>query len=209
MCPSWYKAMYCRPFFPQYFPDYELIIWIDADAWLCNWEAMKLLIRGGEMNGFAIVPEVDRAYPHCFVPRQSVLNNLKQRLLCRLWSRGGGDLPSMPVLNCGVFAMRRDVPYWGIWAEILARALQQGVGPLIEQCALQRGRVQQSDPGLLPAELVQLELCRLLANSGSANSQSAGAAIAVRADFDSVISWIASGRRWTSDVPTTRFGTCG
>ena len=135
MCPSWYKAMYCRPFFPEYFPDYELMVWIDADAWLCNWEAMKLLLRGGQMNGFAIVPEVDRAYPHCFVPRQSVLTNLKNTYYAG-FGPDAARFASMPVLNCGVFAMRRDVPYWGIWAEILARALQQGVGPLIEQCAL-------------------------------------------------------------------------
>ncbi len=128
--------MYCRPFFPRYFPEYELLIWIDADAWLCNWEAMKLLIRGAEMNGFAIVPEVDRAYSHCFIPRDDLLTNLRNAYFTGFGPQAAARFSTMPVLNCGVFAMRRDVPFWEIWAEILSEALQQGVGPLIEQCAL-------------------------------------------------------------------------
>ena len=136
ICPSWFKAMYCRPYFPRYFSEYELMVWIDADAWLCNWEAMKLLLRAGQTHGFAIVPEIDRAYAHCFQPRQDVLNSLREAYLLGFGAEAAARFPSLPVLNCGVFAMRRDVPFWDIWAEILAQALQQCVGPLIEQCAL-------------------------------------------------------------------------
>jgi len=152
ICPSWYKAMYCRPFFPHYFPDYELMIWIDADAWVCNWQAIELLIRGGEMNGFAIVPEVDRAYSHCFLPRQDILINLKNAYFAAFGPEAAARFSSMPALNCGVFAMGRDVPFWGIWAGLLAQALQQGVGPLMEQCALNMAIYNNQIPAcFLPA----------------------------------------------------------
>lgn len=136
ICPSWYKAMFCRPYFPRYFPEYELLVWIDADAWLCNWEAMKLLISASRAPGLAIVPEISRTYSHCFHRRPDVLANLKEAYRLGFGAEAAERFALMPVLNCGVFAMRRDVPFWNIWSQILVQAVQREVNPLIEQCAL-------------------------------------------------------------------------
>jgi len=48
----------------------------------------------------------------------------------------GGQLAVLPIINSGVWAMRRDVPFWGVWAEVMKEALARHVGPLTEQCAL-------------------------------------------------------------------------
>jgi hypothetical protein len=134
--PSWYKAMYCRPFFPRYFPEYDLLVWIDADAWMCNWEAMKLLMAAAGSQRMAIVPEIDRTYTHCYQLRPDVLENLRGAYLAAFGEDAARRYPLLPVFNCGVFAMLRDVPHWKTWSEIMVQALQQCLGALIEQCAL-------------------------------------------------------------------------
>jgi hypothetical protein len=134
--PEWYKAMYCRPFFPRYFPEYELLIWVDADAWLCDWEAMRLFIKAAQFDGIVVVPEIDRTFAHCYHLRQGVLDNVRNSYLLGFGQQAADRFTYMPILNCGAFAMQRDAPYWQIWAETLAHALQYCVGPLIEQCAL-------------------------------------------------------------------------
>jgi hypothetical protein len=137
--PSWYKAMFARPCLPRYFPDYELLIWIDADAWLCNWDAMALLLAARETRGIVIVPELDRTYSYCFHKRSGVLDNVATTYRESFGDEAASKYTDMPILNAGVFAMRRDLPFWDIWAEILAEALRRRVRVLIEQCALNLG----------------------------------------------------------------------
>ena len=50
------------------------------------------------------------------------------------------ELSTLPILNAGVFALRRDLPHWSLWADLLRAGLQRrGPAPLhrlIEQCSL-------------------------------------------------------------------------
>ena len=32
--PAYFKAMVSRPFLPKYFPDREILLWMDSDGWL-------------------------------------------------------------------------------------------------------------------------------------------------------------------------------
>ena len=46
---------------PEYFPGYEVYLWIDADTWVQEWAAIRLFIEGARRRrGLAIVPELDR-----------------------------------------------------------------------------------------------------------------------------------------------------
>jgi len=54
--PSWYKALVGRPHLPKYFPGYDLIIWLDADTWLCTADALHQLIGAAQHGYPAIVP---------------------------------------------------------------------------------------------------------------------------------------------------------
>jgi lipopolysaccharide biosynthesis glycosyltransferase len=56
--PKYLKALVSRPFLPEYFPGYEVYIWIDADAWVQDWSAIELLALGAKQKGLCNSPGV-------------------------------------------------------------------------------------------------------------------------------------------------------
>src|SRR5436190_1683025 len=135
-CPPWFRAFVSRPFLPKHFPEYELLIWLDADTWLCNWDAIDLLQAAGERSGFVAVPELDRSYSHCFHLRPGVLRNLRETYEQGFGREVAERLAVLPVINSGVLAIRRDSSAWSAWVTILQQALARSTRFLVEQCAL-------------------------------------------------------------------------
>ena len=43
---EWLKSQVCRPFLPNYFPEFDKIIWIDCDAWINSWISIDYLVNG-------------------------------------------------------------------------------------------------------------------------------------------------------------------
>jgi hypothetical protein len=58
--PAHVRAQLARRFLPRHWPGHDLYLWLDADAWVQDWSAVDLLLRGAERRGLAIVPELDR-----------------------------------------------------------------------------------------------------------------------------------------------------
>jgi hypothetical protein len=59
--PGFLRGLLARPFLREYFPEFEIYVWIDADAWLQDWYAVELFCEGAcRRRGMAIVPEIDR-----------------------------------------------------------------------------------------------------------------------------------------------------
>ena len=56
------KTQVARAFLPDYFPDYKVYIWLDADLWLNDYESFKLYEQGALQDCIAITPQSDRAY---------------------------------------------------------------------------------------------------------------------------------------------------
>ncbi|HYC03486.1 MAG TPA: hypothetical protein VED40_09350 [Azospirillaceae bacterium] len=133
--PDYYKAMVSRPHLPKYVADAGTIVWLDADCWVQDWQAVELMVAGAEREGFAIAPELDRSYSP-FYEGVSYATHL------RAWYRACFDeataerLGDYPLLNCGVFAARADAPHWRLWATLLARSLDQVTLFVSEQTAL-------------------------------------------------------------------------
>jgi hypothetical protein len=55
-------ALISRSQIPDLFPDHDVYLWIDADAWIQRWEAVEAYIDGALRAGFAVTPESDPAY---------------------------------------------------------------------------------------------------------------------------------------------------
>jgi hypothetical protein len=55
--PSWFRAMTARPFLPNYASEAEIIVWIDADAWVQSWGPLNDLICAATSGDLAIVEE--------------------------------------------------------------------------------------------------------------------------------------------------------
>ena len=55
--PPWFRAMTSRPFLPKYTSDAEIIVWIDADAWVQSWAPLNDLICAASSGELAIAEE--------------------------------------------------------------------------------------------------------------------------------------------------------
>jgi len=56
------KNIFSRLYMDKYFPGYENYIWIDSDTWINCPETFNYYLEGAQKTGFAITPQVDRAY---------------------------------------------------------------------------------------------------------------------------------------------------
>ncbi len=135
--PEYLKGLLARPFLRQYFPNFDIYLWIDADAWVQDWKAIDLFIQGAERRGLAIVPEIDRA-------SQIQYGGLPEywwTWVYRHYQESFGEevaqnLYSYPLLNAGVFALHKDAPHWQVWAEYLEEGLQRDASLMTDQLAL-------------------------------------------------------------------------
>jgi hypothetical protein len=117
------------------FPGYEVLIWLDADTWLQDAAAIRLLDGAAQTGALAIVPGGGRYWDRPIDVRW-LLGGLWGLAQIRSFNFKNGahaglplsvlrDLGTRPLLNAGVFALRADAPHWAVmrrWqASILAR----------------------------------------------------------------------------------------
>jgi hypothetical protein len=134
--PEHYRALCARPYLEDYFPGYEVYLWLDADTWVQHFDAIDLLDRGARSAGLAVVPEIDRAsrYLYGLLPRYQ--HEVSQWYTADFGADVGRHMCTYPMLNAGVWAMRAGTPHWRAWAEILGIALKKGCSNLTDQLAL-------------------------------------------------------------------------
>ena len=122
--PQKFQAMTARPHLPKHFPGYDIIMWIDADAWIQQWATIEHFFDKAETSGLTICQEMDRSYDNVYD-----LNNSRQAFFESLKAYGNDvsqNLIWMPMVNCGVFAMRSDSRYWSQWGDTLGGVIQRG-----------------------------------------------------------------------------------
>ncbi len=137
--PSYFRALLARPFLRQYFPDFEVYLWIDADAWLQDWSAVDLLIQGALKRGLAIIPEIDRGNLLLYGRIEQEPSDARYMLYQRMFGEVTAEkLQSYPIMNAGVFALHKDAPHWEKWAEALNQGLQNYASLWTDQMALNR-----------------------------------------------------------------------
>ena len=110
-----------RPFLPEYFPGFDVYLWIDSDVWLQDVAVFDAYVAGALASGMAIAHERTPAYRF-------------QRFLL-LWTgkhflRGYGPLATAWLLtrrhvNAGFFAISATAPHWEAWARRYAAAISR------------------------------------------------------------------------------------
>jgi len=120
-----FRAMTARPFLPSYFPDYDVYMWIDADAWAQTPEAIDTMLAGaGAEDDLFIASEIDRDYKPYFLSSQPWEYHLK-------WYRANfpadavAKISPRPMLSDAVFAMRANSPVWKAWSDVYTACLQR------------------------------------------------------------------------------------
>tara|TARA_Y100001970_G_scaffold197989_1_gene240879 strand:- start:670 stop:1569 length:900 start_codon:yes stop_codon:yes gene_type:complete len=130
---EWLKSQVSRAFLPNYFPDYEKYLWIDADAWVNSWYPIELFLKGCENKKLSIASSADRAYGRVlraewffksFARIKS--QNYKHAKSSGFSEKIARQVALKPHLNIGVFALQSEAPHWKLWQKNLKKALSSG-----------------------------------------------------------------------------------
>ena len=95
-----YKALTARPFLPRYFPGFDLYLWIDADCWVQQGDAIALFLRRGahrRARGGAGDPSLDAPLPPCL---EGVLDDQRRGLRSRLRQGDGRAADPLSADQC-------------------------------------------------------------------------------------------------------------
>ena len=108
-----------RPFLPEYFPGYDIYLWIDSDVWLQDLSVLTRYIDGAASTGLAITHESDPGYR--FQPW--LLGWTAKHFLLGYGPLSATRLLSQRHLNAGMFAAAADAPHWQAWAKCYEAAI--------------------------------------------------------------------------------------
>lgn len=158
------KVLTSRTFLDQHLPEYDVILWIDGDAWVQDIGAVDLLVRGAQTGRLAVVSQTSRYAQVAMTLRWAGLGYAQVRSILYKGARRAGvpeadarRIGDKPTLNAGVFALRQDAPHWAAWRERQGQVLKRGRVFTADQLAL--GMIVHLDG--LPAELMP-ETCNYM-----------------------------------------------
>lgn len=139
------KGQICRPFLPEYFPDYELYFWIDADAWIQDRSAVSMFVEGATKRGAAMVPEIERSSKFYHGALDKYLQSMNGLYTTIFNTDIASKLYHLVNLNAGVFCFHKDSNLWDAWKSSLYQALQTFLekSPTPEQTASFFGLIDQ------------------------------------------------------------------
>lgn len=136
---TYLKANIGKAFLPDYFPGFETLIWVDADAWIQDFSAIELMRKGAAQGAMAVVAQTGRYRTtelrlDWLFGRFARIRSINYKNALRAgWPRAiCRDIAIKPTLNAGVYALRADAPHW----EAMRRW---------QEAILKRGRIFTSD----------------------------------------------------------------
>jgi hypothetical protein len=130
---DWLMARVNKLFTRDYFPGYDVYIWIDADAWVCDPEAIDWLLAGVRRAGLAVGYDDTPTGPIPLDIRGHVGGLALARTYCMKHARRarlGADvvrrLAQVRPFNNGVFALAGDAPHWPVIQGHMSRLVRHG-----------------------------------------------------------------------------------
>ena len=130
---EWLKSQVSRAFLPKYFPGFDSYLWIDCDAWVCNWDCLDLYFKGCKKGKLAISQTIGQGYRSLarvkwlFGSFASVkTQNYKHAKKSGIDENSSRKIAFAPHLNIGVFALEANSKCWKIWQQNLRKTLSKG-----------------------------------------------------------------------------------
>ena len=130
---EWLKSQVSRAFLPNYFPNYEKYLWIDSDAWVNDWDTIKLYFKACENQklgitqtiapGYKIMSKVKWLFGKVAIIKSQ---NFKHAISSKIGAKKARQLAFAPHINIGVFSLQRNSSCWSIWQKNLETALKSG-----------------------------------------------------------------------------------
>jgi hypothetical protein len=105
-----------KPHVPEFFPGFDIYVWLDGDTWVQNAAGVEQLIHCAQFADICLHPEADPNYFDRRIP-----DGHSARVYMSLYGRSETE-KNLPytMLNAGVFAARAQSPVWGRWKQALA-----------------------------------------------------------------------------------------
>ena len=126
------KTQVARAYLPNYFKDYKLYIWLDADMWLNDIKSFNLYEKGAFNNKLTIVPQSDRAY----VKNANVewlfgfpkkIKTINYKNISKSISKSlGRKYAFHSTLNAGAFAINDNINIWKCFQKNIKLAAKKG-----------------------------------------------------------------------------------
>ena len=126
------KTQVARAFLPDYFKDYKVYIWLDADMWLNDFDSFLLYEKGALNNKLTIVPQSDRSYIKNanvewlfgFPKKIKTINykNISKSISKKL----GRKYAFHSTLNAGAFAISNNEMIWQCFQKNIKLAAKKG-----------------------------------------------------------------------------------
>ena len=126
------KTQVARAFLPNYFENYKLYMWLDADMWVNDLDTFLLYEKGALKNKLCITPQTDRAYGKLakinwflgFPYRVRTINykNISKSVSYKLARK----FSLHPTLNAGAFAINDNFNLWNIFQNNVKISARRG-----------------------------------------------------------------------------------
>lgn len=128
---------YYKPRLNLLFPEFDNIIFLDADTWVQTDQAFKYLLQASNALKLGIVSQASRLQDKHITLRGHFFSKLinryeprgilyKNGLKAKLSRRLLNKLIVRPVLNCGVYALNNKAPHWDHWQHWQNIVLKKG-----------------------------------------------------------------------------------
>lgn len=139
-----FMAQTARPFLPKYFPEFDIFIWMDADTWIQEREALGWLQYVASQNRLAICQELHSAYKRHY-SNQEIFG--KYAIYKDFFGPEASEtLGFTPSINVGVFALAKTAPHWQAWREVMTQAIRVESSFFTEQTSLDYAIYQMQLP---------------------------------------------------------------
>ena len=113
-----------RPFLPKWAGDSDILMWMDADAWLQDSTGVEQMVWAANLNTVAVVPETGRLVIYAAYRQEVKIADLYTYFDIEVSS----PIINLPICNAGVFAARVDSPLWRMWGDDMKEALTRSGG---------------------------------------------------------------------------------
>ena len=126
------KTQIARAFIPDYFNNYKVYIWLDADTWINHKDTFLFFEKGCINNKLCITPQTDRAYGkfakiNWFMGFPSRIKTINYKNISKSISFKEGRKYAMhPTLNAGAFSINDDAKIWKCFQKNVSLASKKG-----------------------------------------------------------------------------------
>ena len=130
---EWLKSQVSRAFLPKYFPNYEKYLWIDCDAWVNDWNSVKLYFKACDNGKLGITQTIGPGYKitskvKWLFGKLAIIKsqNFKHAIKSKIGYDKSRKLAFAPHINIGVFSLEKNSKGWISWQNNLSKTLMAG-----------------------------------------------------------------------------------